>query len=67
LARYWADSTGRRNALIVDLCQALVKRFRWRFPVESFARPGIQGGGDGGDCVWAMRAEIRSLWKVLAQ
>jgi hypothetical protein len=49
------------------MCQALVKRLRWRFPVERFARSGIQGGSDGGDCVWAMRAEIRSLGELLAQ
>ncbi len=32
-----ADSTGRCNALFVDLRAALVKRLSWRFPVQRLA------------------------------
>ncbi|MDB5578322.1 MAG: hypothetical protein JWR80_3498 [Bradyrhizobium sp.] len=62
-----ADSTGRRNALFVDLRKALVKGLSRCFPSQRFARSAIDRCGNGRKHVGTMRAEIDAFWKVLAQ
>ena len=65
--RKLADSSGRRNGLIVGRLQQLVKRLSGCPPVESFTWPRIEGGRHGSDLVGAMSAEVRALREVLPQ
>jgi transposase len=62
-----ADSTGRRNALFVDLREVLVKRLSRCFPTQRLSRSAIERGGDRRKRIGAMSAEIGAFRKVLAQ
>lgn len=47
----WADSTGRRNDVFVDMLEALVKRLGGCFPAQRLAGASIEGGRYGSDGV----------------
>lgn len=64
---YVADSTGRRNTVLVDLCQALVKRLGGCLPAQRLTRASIESRRHGGDGVGAVGTQIGTLWEVLAQ
>src|SRR5207342_1915873 len=62
-----ADSNGRRNTDFVDLPQPRVKCFCGRFPTQRLSRPGVEGGGHGGDLLGAVHAQIGAFREVLTQ
>src|SRR5215212_7952506 len=62
-----ADSSGRRNGLLVGRSKQLVKRLGGRFPVEGLAGSCIEGGRDGCDRLGAVDAQIGAFWEVLPQ
>src|SRR5271170_8213793 len=64
---YWADSNGRRNGLFVGRLQQRVKHLGGRSPVESLARPRVEGGCHRRDLVGAMHAQVCTFREVLAQ
>jgi hypothetical protein len=57
----WADSTGRRNTVFVDVCQALVKRLSGGLPAQRLTGASIEGGCHSSKRLGIMRAEIRPL------
>src|SRR4051812_34999722 len=62
-----ADSNCRRNTDFVDLPQPRVKCFCGRFPTQRLSRPGVEGGGHGGDLLGAVHAQIGAFREVLTQ
>lgn len=46
-AVFKADSSGRRNTVVLLPRQEMVENFSRCFPAERFARPGIEGMGYG--------------------
>jgi hypothetical protein len=61
-----ADSIGRRNAVFLDLCGALVKRLGRCSPSQRFARSAITGLGNGREGISAMNPKVGTLGEVLA-
>jgi len=62
-----ADSSGRRNIIVVGLSEQVVKHLCRRFPIQRFTRPGIEGGRHGSNLLGAVHAQIRAFREVRAQ
>ena len=63
----WVDLNGRRNTDGVHLWQPLVKRLCGRSPAQRLSRPGVEGGGDRGDLLGAVEAQVGAFREGLAQ
>ncbi|MCW2240801.1 putative transposase [Azospirillum canadense] len=69
-AAWGADSSGRRNSLLVlsliDGLEQFVQRLGRSFPAEGFARSCVQGEGNGRQGIGVMHGEVGPLGEVLA-